>query len=292
MRALFGTLLLVTALLAGCSGDGGGGDGNDATGTSTSTGSSSQSKSSTSTKSQTSTSSSSQTGTGAPGNRAPIGGIAATVNGTTVGFVLTGSDADGDDLEWTLAFGDGSASQEGSQLPANATHTYVAGNYTARYNVTDGLATASYNVTVSVQAGLPTVALSFSSDVANYCSFCTEVLGEQDGTEPASPFPSVSWSSGEQGIDAVWVEVPAALIGHAWSATTTGADVAIAAFTACSPEGHFIEMVDTGANPETGIVPTGAGCMVLWEYLSWIPPPLGAPSDPAGGEQTLALTIS
>lgn len=289
MRALLAIALLTTLAFAGCSDGGGGGDGDEG-GSGTVSGSASGTRSASSTGSATA--SSSPTTTGAPpANRPPVGSLAAAVNGTAVTFALAGSDPDGDALSWTLSFGDGSAAQGGSELPANVTHTYAVGNHTAMYNITDGKATAMYNVSVGVAAA-GGVALTFSGDVSSYCAFCTEVLGEQDGTEAASPFPSVGWASGEQGIDTIWVEIPAALIGHAWTATTTGADIAIAAFSACSPDGHFIEMVDTGAIPETGIVPAGTGCMVLWEYLSWVPPPLGAPSDPAKGEQTLGLVVS
>lgn len=208
-----------------------------------------------------------------------------TINATLASFTLTGTDPDGDALQWALAFGDG-AQETGTALPANVTHEFAPGNYTATFNVTDGKLTASYNVSVVVGSSGPS--LTFTGDVANYCSFCTEALGEQDGSEPASPFPSVSWLTGEQGIDAVWVVIPAELIGRPWTATTTGPDVATAAFTACGPTGKFIEMVDTGAIPETGVIPAGTGCFVLWEYLAWFL----SPSDPTAGEQTLSLTIS
>lgn len=192
-------------------------------------------------------------------------------------------------MSWVLAFGDG-AQDTGSALPANVTHEFAVGNYTATFNVTDGKLTASYTASVAIAAA--GAALTFTGDVSTYCAFCTEVLGEQDGSEPASPFPSISWQRGEQGIDAVWVVVPAELAGRTWTATTTGVDIATAAFTACGPTGKFLEMVDTGAVPETGLIPAGTGCFVLWEYLSWVPPPIGAPSDPTAGEQTLSLVIA
>lgn len=291
MRTVLAALLLVGLLLSGCASKGGGGDDDeDPTGTATASGTASGSKSGSTSKGPSGSGTSTQTGSGSPGNKAPVGGIAATVNGTSVAFNLTGTDPDGDALQWTLSFGDGAADQQGTTLPANLTHTYAVGNYTAHYNVTDGKATSSYNVSVAVAAAATGGGLTFSADVENFCSFCTEVLGEQDGSEPASAFPSVSWASGDQGVDAVWVVIPAALVGHAWSATTTGADIAIAAFTACEPDAHFIQMVDTGAIPETGTIPAGTGCMVLWEYFSYLPPPIGTPSTP--GPQTLSLTVA
>lgn len=292
MRALLAILLLLGLAMAGCT-SGNKDKDSDGTGTGTSTSTHTATGSSTTTSgTKPSSGSSSQTGTSHPANHPPVGSIGAAANGTVVRFDLAGSDQDGDGLNWTLSFGDGSAAQSGSTLPANATHTFVSGNYTAFYNLTDGKATSSYNVTLNITAAGGAPGLTFTGDVAGYCAFCTEVLGEQDGSEPASPFPSASWQSGQQGRDAVWVEVPAALAGHAWSASTTGSDIATAAFTACGSSGKFLEMVDTGANPETGKIPAGTGCFVLWEYLSWAPPPLGSPSDPTAGAQTLSLTIA
>lgn len=123
-------LLLVA--LAGCSGKGK----DDDAGTSSSS-------------STTTTSSSSPTS--AP-NQAPTGALSVAVNGTQAVFSLTGSDPDGDALTWNLTFGDG-ASEEGTALPANVTHTYSAGNLTANLTISDGALSANYSVAVQAVAG-------------------------------------------------------------------------------------------------------------------------------------------
>ncbi len=153
MRALLVALLLLTALLAGCSG--GGKD--DGGGTSTATSSSATSTSRTSTKSSTATTSSSGTGTTAPANHPPLAGLSAQVNGTTVRFNVTGTDEDGDALAWTLAFGDG-ASFNGTQLPGEAEHKYAsAGAYTANVTVSDGHGSASKALALNLTSGAAAV---------------------------------------------------------------------------------------------------------------------------------------
>lgn len=74
-----------------------------------------------------------------------------------VRFDFNASDADGDELSWTLdADGDGTADSEGSGdvLPFNFTFTFdVAGTYNATLNVTDG--TNSTSATVTITASEP-----------------------------------------------------------------------------------------------------------------------------------------
>jgi hypothetical protein len=120
------------------------------------------------TKSDTSSSSShpataTQTVTAAPvaaanhTNHAPTGAIHAKAgNGTAalnVTFSLTGRDADGDHLNWTLAFGD-HANRTGAALPANVTHAYAKpGLYNVTYTLTDGKNATTYHSKVNVTAG-------------------------------------------------------------------------------------------------------------------------------------------
>jgi PKD domain len=69
-------------------------------------------------------------------------------------FALTGTDPDGDALNFTLSFGDGSA-MNGSKLPTNVTHRFATlGNFTAMLVVTDGKHTVNATVTVHVVKGL------------------------------------------------------------------------------------------------------------------------------------------
>lgn len=92
-----------------------------------------------------------------PANTPPTANLTADVlNGSaplSVNLTLDGSDADGDDLSWTLELGDGN-STEGDTLPATVAHNFTAaGNYTLWLNVTDGEATATANLTITVESG-------------------------------------------------------------------------------------------------------------------------------------------
>lgn len=86
----------------------------------------------------------------------PVANLTASVaNGTAplnVTFALTGSDADGDALNWTVTFGDGNRTS-GTGLPANVTHRFVlGGNFTVALVATDGHANATASVLVRVTA--------------------------------------------------------------------------------------------------------------------------------------------
>lgn len=133
-KPLLAAFLLAALALAGCSGGGGDDDGGGATLSTSASGTSSA------------------TNTTAP-NRPPTATLSASVNGTAAAFNLTGSDPDGDALDWTLAFGDGN-STTGTGLPANATHDYGAGgNFTANLTVSDGKASFSTQIGLVATAG-------------------------------------------------------------------------------------------------------------------------------------------
>lgn len=138
IQALAMALALPLAL-AGCSGD------DDTPGTSTSSSPSATSSSTNATAPANLT------------NRAPTANLTADpATGTApinVTFSVAGNDSDGDDLEWTLAFGDGSA-ENGTTLPTTVVHEYAAGgNFSAVLMVSDGRANATANATVAVAAG-------------------------------------------------------------------------------------------------------------------------------------------
>ena len=282
--ALLATLALVALAFAGCSDGGGEGDGETSSSTSTSKASTASSSSSTRSASATATTSSSSTGTAGPANQPPTGSISAAINGTAVTFSLAGSDPDGDELSWTLDFGDGTAAEDGTALPANATHTYAVGNYTANFTLDDGAATKTYEVPVAVAGGASAGGLTFEGSVSAYCALCTDFAAEQVGSPiPGSFMPSASWNSGEQGVDSVWVAVPAELAGHAFVATSSLADVGVAAMSACGPSGKVIELHDDEGTPENGVIPAGTGCLLMWEFLDGPAPPT---------EATLSLVVS
>lgn len=254
MRAALAVLLLLTALLAGCADGGKGGDG-DATSSSTTT-----SGIPVPTGSGTSSSSTSATGTTGPAaNNPPTGSIAAAINGTSVRFNMTGSDADGDALSWTLAFGDGNATS-GTSLPANVTHTFKAGNHTAVYNVTDGRLTTSYNLTVSVTnatgaASGPTQAVKGSWPVGAFgCGAEYEVF----------PAPLAEGSGGAYFV----IEVAGPTLGQPYTMTMTWESTPVALggdISFYDADGAFIDgNLVSGSSPLAfaGTVPAGAAFAV------------------------------
>lgn len=101
--------------------------------------------------------------TGAGQNTPPSGLLSASVKTgeapLLVNFTMDASDADGDDLAWTLDF-DGDGSPDASQgapatFPASREHTFTAaGSFNVTFLVTDGKQTVAYNVVIEV-AGAP-----------------------------------------------------------------------------------------------------------------------------------------
>ncbi len=114
---------------------------------------------------ETGSGTSTQTGTSAPGNGGSEGNntaptaslVADALNGTApfqVNFTLDGSDADGDNLTWSLTI-NGTETANGSALPAAANFTFGIGNHTVVLTVSDGALTAMANLTIAVEAGEP-----------------------------------------------------------------------------------------------------------------------------------------
>jgi hypothetical protein len=170
-------LVLLTSALAGCSaGDPERFPDGVAGGTSTSTGPASNGTS-TGPATSSSTGTSGDSRQDAP-NQAPS--ISITVAGNRSGsapfnvtFLLNGTDAEGDALQWTLAFGDGSANATGTALPAEVDHVFAAaGNFTANFTASDGTGETSALFAIEVVNG--TVAYNgpppivFSGESANY----------------------------------------------------------------------------------------------------------------------------
>lgn len=151
---------LVTVSLAGCSGKDKDSTTTLTSGTTTSTGTTSSGSTATTSPSSTTTS-----GASSPqSNHAPTGSLSASVPAgavpLAVNFTLTGSDADGDALTWTLSFGDATTNATGTAVPATVAHNYaLSGNFTVQYLLTDGKESASYNVTIkaTLDAGAPAV---------------------------------------------------------------------------------------------------------------------------------------
>lgn len=95
-----------------------------------------------------------------PANGPPVATLAASVPGGAlplrVNFTLAGSDPDQDPLNWTLAFGDGSANLTGRDLPATVLHDYTAaGLHRVVLNVTDGALWVVRDLVVNATPGAP-----------------------------------------------------------------------------------------------------------------------------------------
>lgn len=268
MRAILAVLVLLTLAFAGCASKGGDGDddGGTGTGTSTSTGTAT-SRSGTSTG--TATGSASGTGTGAPGaNVAPVANLTAnTTRGLAplaVTFTLNATDADGDSLTWTLSFGDGSANETGTAVPATVSHTYSAvGNYTANFTVSDSEATVTDSEDIVVRAaatGGSTFPLVFDGEVTLSCVPCQEAPGAG---------ASISWNSGEAGLDSDWFVLPADAAGHDFQTSEdSDLDSDVEFFDTCSSDGTSLGAFKSVDAHESGEVPAGAGCAVMW---TWYP---------------------
>lgn len=270
LLALLAATLLSTLVLAGCSDNGGDGDGPSSSSSSSAAPTSSSSSSSTS---RSSSSSSTSTTTAPPANRAPTGSISASAASgaipLTVNFTLSGSDPDGDTLAWTLLFGDG-ASDDGAALPATVSHDYTAaGNFTAELTLSDGKAQSSYEVTITVAgAGAPQTLFTFTEATS----------------APGNPFisleiPGVGWcgatccagfDAGMSGVDCVFVELPAGLDGHAFTATSDAGDPDVEFWATCDASELFSVADFRNVGPETGVVPGGAACLIMWDNA--VPP--------------------
>ena len=153
--------LLVSTVASGCFVEDKDPETQDTTGTGTA------SKSGTTTGAKTTTTTGN--GTGSP-NQAPTANLTATpANGTAplnVTFVVSGTDADSDALNWTLTSGNATlASGNGTTLPSNVTHQFTeAGNFTVVLTVTDGSLDALAKVTVTVGVGDDAGAVEPSED--------------------------------------------------------------------------------------------------------------------------------
>ncbi|MEK6975048.1 MAG: PKD domain-containing protein [Candidatus Thermoplasmatota archaeon] len=155
-------LVLVAAILSGCTSN------EDDKGTDSTTDSASSGSSASSSKAGSATkgagTNQSGTSTGTPGsNKAPTASLNASVLAgaapLAVSFALNGTDPEGAALAWVLSFGDNSTNATGTSLPANATHTFnAAGTYAATLHATDAgnlSATVTLNITVSAGGPVP-----------------------------------------------------------------------------------------------------------------------------------------
>ena len=242
LKPLVAILLLTALAMAGCSGK----------------------KNDDGTAPDASTSLSSTATTTALPNRAPTGALNASLtNGSAplaVEFSLEGSDADGDGLNWTLQFGDGGNQTNGTALPATVSHNYtLAGNFSAVFTLTDSEERVSYNVTVTVTGGaeVPSgepIVIEFSTSLP-----CPDCFYVTDGTAAC-----IELNAGEE-IRCDAEELPPEAPGRAFT-LTGGSDPDIEFFDTCG--GTSLEWFSNEGPEESGVVPAGAGCAVVYDFVA------------------------
>lgn len=270
--AAFALVLLASLALAGCSG-------NDplrypSPVTSTSHTATSASASASSTAPASSSSSSTGPAGNATGNHPPTGALDVQVNGTLANFTLTGSDADNDSLSWTLAFGDGNATN-GTALPATVTHNYTAaGNVTPVFTLSDGNHTTAYNATIAVGVGAAAETVTSTWTVGSVWCVNYPYNASSIGGGGPTPFkhgtPAANSLYGEVVVKASWAGRPY----HAdFGKPANMEDAAIIAFYDASDgyldsgasAGGLNGPPDPAADPMTadGTIPAGAAIATL-----------------------------
>lgn len=212
-------------------------------------------------------SSSNATGT----NHPPKATLTVIVTGANATFKADGADADGDSLTGTVSFGDGSANATVAKFPASLTHAYKPGNFTAVLTVKDGKASGTSSVKVAV-AGAAGTKVTISGT--------TKISGNPGMIAPVGANACAGYNAGQNEVDCVFGAFDATLAGKAYKATSTGSSVGVEFWDTCDAVmGAYVSGGDDTADEETGKIPAGAGCVILWAY--------GA--DPTGA--TLTITI-
>ena len=228
---------------------------------------SSTSRAQTTSAAPTSTSSSSSTSTGPAPNQAPTGSIAVALNGTNATFTLNATDPDGDALVWDLDFGDGNATN-GTSLPTVLNHTYVVNgtaNLTATFTVTDGVDRMTYNATLGFGGGAATLfAFTQATSAPGNPAMSTVVPTPLGGFGPGAN-ACTSFNTDTSGGDCVFTPLDASLVGKAFTGTATAGEADLEFWDSCDAAlGLFVEDF-YNEGPEAGIVPEGAGCVILWD---------------------------
>jgi hypothetical protein len=272
MRALATILLLTSLALAGCAtkSDTTTSASHTLTGTTTKSGTTGAT---TTTRTATSSTSGSSSATSTPTsatanstmpNTPPTAALQA-LNATgsipfNVTFTASGSDPDHDPLNYTLVFGDGTAAQNGTQLPATIRHQYtLLGNFTARLTVSDGM--HSVNATILVKTLKPKTLApqSFTASTTASSAACPQVVGDIPGKPPFSSYPSgtpaegVEWAKFTLAAGSAGLQVAGQ---ESYSSPAGGFGGALDIYDASSTEigsnlsdsnGHYSASIPTGA---------------------------------------------
>jgi len=201
------------------------------------------------------------TGANATSNTAPTANLTADVdNGSaplSVNFTIEATDADGDNLTWSLdADGDGAADGNGTEVPGNLTFLFEAeGVYNATLTVEDGASNATSTLQINVTGGgasMEPVVLADSADLP--CPQCS-TAGANTG---------VGYRAGESGLDSVFFDLLPEYVGQPFAAASSGGGLGMVFRDSCDA-GAAIGSAYVGGGPNAGMVPEGALCVLMWD---------------------------
>jgi hypothetical protein len=107
---------------------------------------------------------------------------------------------------------------------------------------------------------------SVSTDCVTQCGGCLPQVGCAGGPAPGAK-GCLGFNAGVPEQDCVWTELTTEMAGKPFTAESTSGDPDLEFLAACDPAS---ESISTSLNPdgETGKVPAGAGCVVIWEFNS------------------------
>jgi PKD repeat protein/flagellar hook assembly protein FlgD len=181
-------------------------------------------------------------------NTAPTAGLTLDATSGVVPLpvlaTVTGSDADGDALTWSLDFGDGSALTKGSLPHDPVGHTYdKAGTYLVRLVVSDGKLTTVKTATVVVGLAEP-LAASAGDDQVTVVNTAVHLDG--GSSRPTEGIEAYHWDFGDGGgADGVAVD-------HAY--TTAGTYTATLTVTADGHSDKDSAVITVGQSIQSGLV--------------------------------------
>lgn len=199
-----------------------------------------------------------------PGPNGTFENVTVPVNIT---FDIGLQDADGDDLQYTLdVTGDGVPETEGTAVadnttysPLNFTYGYTdPGVYNITLNVTDGDGNATVTAVLNLTAGQASVEQTvITGSASGGCPQCTEA-GANTGA---------GYRAGQSGVDSYFTEIKPEWIGLPFLVESSGGDPDASFRDGCGGGGTGGAAVETHSNAgsESGVVPAGTNCILVWE---------------------------